>query len=441
MDEPLKTSFGFFDLVYCIVLLIFSPFILLRYLVNQSFRQNFNSRVFPSYKGTTATGPGNDRIWVHAASMGEVKIAVKLIQSWQSEEPDKTFVLTANRKIALEQVPEDSTITALVAPFDFSHLTTRFIRSTGVTHLVLVETEIWPNMIRLMSQRGKVVITNGRLSDRFFGNYLAVRYLVKKTLSKISFVLARDEVSRERFEQLGIDSKNISCPGNLKYELPELPDLYQLSDLKNNFLIQNDQFLFIAGSIQPEEVEQLVTAWQGLQNRIPKLRLVMIPRHPDKRDQFVKILKNLNIPHLLATRDTPDNKTLSKNPVCIIDQMGTLKNWYAIGDAIFVGGSLGKKTGGQNMVEPIAYKKPVCVGPYTPNFVEEVTLLKGVNGLQIVNDVVELTNFVHWCYDQPSEAAEQGENGYLAVLNQTSALEKNISRLRQLFDQANQDSA
>ena len=434
MGKELKTNLSLFDLVYSVLLLILSPAILLRFFTQSQFRLNFLKRLIPVFRDTPAIeSPEGKRIWIHAASVGEVKIAQKLIQLWKTQDPLLEFVVTVNTLSAFDITFEENGPSTYVAPLDFTILVKRFIKHTAVNHLLLIETEIWPNMIRLMSQRGKVVIVNGRLSDRFFSRYLKSRFLLKRTLSKISFVLTRDDIASSRFKQLGVEDHKISCAGNLKYELPDEPSLEQQGALKKSYLINQAHFLFIAGSVQPEEVSSLIEVWRQLKDDIPQFRMIVVPRHPDKRQKFERELNSHEVPYLLATRDQLRIEDLKKNPINVIDEIGILRAWYELSNVVFVGGSLCKRTGGQNMVEAVGLKKPVCIGPHTPNFKEEVCLLQRVDGIRLVKDSVELVNFIKWCYSNPDKAMEYGERGYQAIRNQTNALPKIVAKLTELF--------
>ena len=428
-----------FDLIYTILSIIISPFILLRILINPTFRRDLKVRLFGDYSqaGFSKTQSGK-KIWVHAASSGEVSLALKLITELNNGTTGYEFFLTTNRLPGLEVAQKADGIAAFMAPLDFSFLVNKFIRATGVEDLIVIETEIWPNMIRLMSRRGKVVIANGRISDHTIKRYKLGSLLLENVFRRVSWVLAKEPESASRFVQLGVPPQKVVYLGNLKFELPVSPSQNELDRLATRFKLDGSQFLFIAGSIQPEETKILVMAWQSLKAEIPGIKLFLVPRHPDKREEFENILNQLSVPYLLSSKDLTDSKRTRENQVFIVDEFGALLCLYALGNSIFVGGSLcdfGMR-GGQNMLEPVGLKKPVCVGPYTANFKQEVDILLQVESIRIVKNEAELSDFILECYQKPERISLMGERGHREIIEQAGGLEKNVQKLREIFDPA-----
>lgn len=422
-----------FDLFYISVFIVLSPLILLKSLLSSEFRKNFLARLTPLAAPTVNSNQSDSgRIWIHAASVGEVNLALTLIQAFNKFDTSSQFVLTTNTLSGFQIARENSSIPVYIAPLDFSFLLKKFIKVTQVTDLLLIETEIWPNMISLISKTGKIAIANGRLSDRHFNRYLKGRYFLKKTMSRISLVLVGDQTSAKRFIKLGISSRNVSSLGNLKFEVPSYPPADQIAALKQQFFIEDQQFIFVAGSIQPEEMIPLLKAWKILKNKIGSLRFFLIPRHPEKREEFIKSLQDFSVSAFFSSQESYRAEYLLENRIHIIDQIGVLKAWYALSKAVFVGGSLCSR-GGQNMLEAIGMKKPVCIGPYATNFKQEVDMLQAVEGIRIVEDENELTQFILECYENNKKGKLMGERGYQVLKRQATVLEKNVERLYSFF--------
>ncbi len=422
-----------FDLIYATAIFLLSPFLLLKLFFNRDFRHNFSARLFPNVSDCQkASAAQPNAIWVHAASIGEIRLAIKLIHAWQQTDDKKTFFITTNTIQSKTLGEKETNIPVLIAPLDFSYLVRKFKQLTSPQHLILIETEIWPNMIRLMAETGQITVVNGRLSDRYFNGYLKRKFLLARTFGQLDWILARDQISAERFQLMGASKNQILETGSLKYEVPESPETSSLASIKSTFLSQNSSFLFVAGSLQPDELEHILPAWHTLQTDSPGFQLVLIPRHPNKRDEFAKILSHNNISYTFSSDLNASHKNMSSPHVYIIDQMGILKSWYFLADAIFVGGSLCNK-GGQNMVEAVGYKKPVCIGPYAVNFKDEVDLLLGVDGLRIVHNADDLCTFLRMCQTSPAEAAKMGENGYEAIAEQAHSLDVNIRHLTKIY--------
>jgi len=420
-----------FDLLYIMLLVVFSPLLAIKALIDPRFRQNFRARLFPT-PFPAEEGSSSKRIWVHAASIGEIRIAIKLINAWKDKDPYLSFFITTNTVQSRELGCRETKVPVGVAPFDLSWTLNQFIKHSCPGHLILIETEIWPNMIRLMSKIGQTTIVNGRLSDRHFKQYISFKRLLLKTISRIDWVLARDDVSAERFGKLGVSANRIFTQGNLKYEIPALPVEESLAAIRSSYLTADTRFLFVAGSIQPEELKPIISAWRYLHKELTGFQMVLIPRHPDKHDEFTRLLKQENINFSFASKIQNKSSLQGLDHILVIDLMGVLKSWYILADAIFVGGSLCDR-GGQNMVEAVGYKKPVCIGPYATNFKDEVDLLTSVKGLQIVQDSNELGAFLRLCHDHPKTASEMGDAGYRAIEMQAHSLDANVRKLSDIY--------
>ncbi|MFH2128780.1 MAG: glycosyltransferase N-terminal domain-containing protein [bacterium] len=416
-------------------LVLFSPLLAFKFLFDRQFRKNFSGRLGPFVpEPVTTSDTQSPTIWVHAASIGEIRLAIKLIHTWLQTDKEKRFFITTNTIQSKILGERETGIPVLLAPFDFSFSLKKFIRLAKPQHLILIETEIWPNMVRLMAETGQVTIVNARLSDRYFNRYLRAKFLFKKTIAHIDWILARDQISTERFLSLGVPSHRVFNVGNLKYEVPQPPAENVLASIRAACLSSGTRFLFVVGSLQPEELTIILPGWKILQQEVSGFQMVLIPRHPDKRDEFARILTQNRVPHAFSsTKSKPENG--DEPHVCVIDQMGILKSWYFLADAVFVGGSLCDR-GGQNMVEAVGFKKPVCIGPYATNFKDEVDLLLSVDGLQIVHNTEELVTFIRSCHQNQAAAVAMGERGYQKIAEQAHALDANVRKLSEIYSQS-----
>jgi 3-deoxy-D-manno-octulosonic-acid transferase len=436
---PTSRVLSGFDIFYGALLLFLSPLLVPLLLFRRSMRQDFLARIAPSAQRRSRQRPvPTADLWIHAASIGETRIAVRLIEAWSHEQPDTRFVLTTNTLRSLRQVPHLPSLEIALAPFDFSPVVDRFVAIFQPRHLILVETEIWPNTIRIMSQRGRVTIINGRLSERYFGFYCRFRFLLHHTLPQITRVLARDTESARRFETLGMDVDRIELPGNLKFEQPVPPPAVSVQDFRQAYGITSSQYCFVAGSIQPEETAVIVEAWQAARQQIADLRLFIIPRHPDKRTRFEIVLTRLDVGYHLATATSDRIRQSENDRVQVIDQIGVLKSWYAIADVVFVGGSLCRR-GGQNMLEAVGLGKPVCIGPWATNFKEEVALLQSAKAIRIIENATTLTDFILDCRQNPAAAAAMGVRGQAAICRQVDNLQRTLHRLIDIYGTADQE--
>lgn len=413
----------FFDIFYLLLLILLSPLWITLAAFNPKIRFIFSKKFFPRYKAESSSFKTRS-IWVHGASVGEVDIAIRIINRLK-DELDVQFVLTTNTPAGLEIARKNHSGPSMIAPFDFSFLIRKFVRHFGVHGLILVETEIWSNMISYIGKHHPVVVVNGRLSDRHFHRYQKYRLLFRKALSRVRLILAGEKISADRFEKLGIPRDLIQQPGNIKFTLPKAFNDNLMQEIQQVYEIQDGDFIWVNGSIQPEEMGYLTEAWFQLEKKIPGLRMILIPRHPDKLERFEEALKAEFVDYELTTETSHPAR---KARVHLIARMGVLKTWYRLADSIFVGGSFSQR-GGQNMMEAVALKKAVCVGPYAVNFKQEVDLLQAGGGLEVVQNTDELIHFVDSCYSKPEMAIQMGLKGQRVIEENSQAMEKTIREL------------
>lgn len=422
-----------FDLIYVLILACLSPFILAKALLDSRFRQNFFARFKPvmdtSLQNFSHDSPQKN-IWIHAASIGEAGLAVKLIQSWRLKQPDLSFLLSIGTLSGLKSVPQKLNIPVILAPLDFSFMVKRVQKQFNLTHLVLIETEIWPNMIQTMSKAGTITIINGRLSNKHYHRYLRFKGLLKQTMQSINHVLAGDDTSGQRFIDLGVPHDRVYKFGNMKFELPTIATKTELDQFQIKYQLNPQLPVFVAGSIQPEELETIISAVQQIEKF--DLKLVIVPRHPEKREEFRRILERLKTDAIFTSEDNLKSIENSSHQILIVDEIGVLRIFYQIASVIFVGGSLCNR-GGQNMMEAIAYQKPVCVGPFATNFKQEMRLLLQAEGVKIIENRDTLTQFIVYALSQKTAAGEMAKNGYHLIKENSGALKKSIEFLNNVI--------
>jgi 3-deoxy-D-manno-octulosonic-acid transferase len=417
-----------FDLVY----LLLSPLVLIVTIFNPKKWNLLYKKFSRDYLKTQFEQNGDNRcFWVHAASVGEIKLALRLIKEWSKNQAELRFILTTNTATGLETARKTAIVPSYIAPFDFSWSIKAFLKHTGITDLILIETEIWPNLISVLSERGEVIIVNGRLSDRRMWLYRVFKKPLRSALSKVGLVLAGDQKSAERFRSFGVEAGKIKFYGNSKFELPAKIVSEKQKGLQKEYNLSDKQFIVVAGSIQPEELTEILKGWETVTQKTPQARLILIPRHPEKEGEFQRILNANNFPdYYTASPDNTPSKEQTK--IYLIAQMGVLKSWYSLADVIFVGGSLCDR-GGQNMLEAVALNKPVCIGPETPNFQQEVDILLKAKGLKIIKNGDELSSFVEWVITDSPEVRKMAENGFLTIKKHSGALAKNIEHLNRFY--------
>jgi 3-deoxy-D-manno-octulosonic-acid transferase len=307
--------------------------------------------------------------------VGEIYVALRLMREWREREPDVAFALTTTTSTAyaITQREVAAPDVALYFPVDFPPVMRRVFRAICPRAIILVEVELWPNLIRMARQRAlPVMIVNGRMSNRSFKGYQRLKMLTRPLLREFFVIAVQSEEDRRRFVALGADPNRTAALGNAKYDVALATPVGEgekaLAVLRAAGIAEGQRIL-LGGSTWEGEEDAMVDLYRGLKTRYRNLVLLLAPRHVER---IPKILEGLK-PRVGKLVLRSSLKDLSAPPptlppdVLLIDTTGELKHFYAHADVIFVGKSL-TQHGGQNIIEPALYGKPVVVGPHMENF-------------------------------------------------------------------------
>jgi 3-deoxy-D-manno-octulosonic-acid transferase len=300
--------------------------------------------------------------------------------------------------------------------------------------LVLAELELWPNLIAEAKRRGiQVAVVNGRLGDKSRRGYGRIRPLVSRLLQKIDLVIAQNEPYAAGFIELGARPESVVSVGSLKFDGVETnrdnPKTRRLEELAG---IGPRDVVFLAGSTQSPEEELAIAAYKQLVAEHPNLRLIVVPRHPERFEEVARLLNASGVAWQRRTRleeDGPDEKVR----VLLVDVIGELGAWWGTAHMAYVGGSMGAR-GGQNMIEPAAYGAAVSFGPRTHNFREIVQAMLAAAAAVVVQDGNELTTFVRRCLEDPGYAAHLGQHARALVQSQQGAADRTVNLLALLME-------
>ena len=267
---------------------------------------------------------------------------------------------------------------------------------------------------------------NARLSQRSFEKYSRFAFFFQKVFRSFAAVCCQNEEGADRFKQLGVDVNRITVTGNLKYD-DLLADRDNIVSQEFRQLIQlgQDQSVFLAGSTQAPEEEIAINAYLELCDASPDLRLLICPRHPERFSEVAHILETRDIPYsrrsqLGEIQSSQRQDQIPCERVVLLDCVGELKYWWAIADMAFVGGSFGDR-GGQNMMEPVALGLPVCFGPYTRNFAQEVRQLLNAEAAIQLEEPAELADFLNRCLREIGFAQRLTENARKLMNSQSNS--------------------
>lgn len=301
-------------------------------------------------------------VWLHAASLGEVKAVAKLAPELAALL--KAPLLMTSSTAAGRAEAAHLGAEARLAPLDFYPLAAAFIGAARPLILVLVETEIWPATLYAAANAGvPVFIVNARISGRTAALYRALAPLSRLAFSGVKQVLAQTEQDAARFSALpGLEGK-VSVTGNLKHDMLGISAAGQ--DKVREFLEASDwgnSPIFTAGSTHPAEEPVVISAWLEAKKKVPALKLVLVPRHPERLSESEAVLKSQGAPYMRWA----DTVVPEQTDCLLVDAMGLLQGFYAVSTVCFVGGTL-DGTGGHNLLEPALFAKPVLFGPNYKN--------------------------------------------------------------------------
>jgi 3-deoxy-D-manno-octulosonic-acid transferase len=419
------------NIVYLALLALAGPWLLVQAIRKGKYRQGWLAKLGGFVPRRAGHKPC---LWLHAVSVGEVNLLAPLLRRLQSELPDWECVVSSTTltgySLAKTRYPE---ITVFYCPLDFSWAVSNALRRIRPDLLVLAELELWPNLIAACRGAGaQVAVVNGRLSDRSFRGYRLLRPVVRSLLGKIPLVAAQNEQYAERFRSLGAAEESVCVTGSLKYDGAQTdrsnPRTERLARLAG---FRSDDVVFLAGSTGEPEEALALAAFEALAPLAPRLRLLLVPRHPDRFDAVAALLdaSGQAWQRRSALDIGPANPAAR---ILLVDQVGELGAWWGTATIGFVGGSLCGR-GGQNMIEPAAYGVAVSFGPNTRNFRDIVAGLLAAEGAVVVEDGAALVPFVRRCLDDPAYAEQLGRRAAAHVSSQLGATERTCQKLLALI--------
>lgn len=368
-------------------------------------------------------------IVVHAASVGEVIAATPLVKMIQTHYPDVPITMTTVTPTGSARVKAafGETVSHFYLPYDLPDGIKRFLRFVEPKLFIVIETELWPNLIHQMnSHHIPFVIANARLSPRSARRYGWIRPTIKTMLNHISLILAQDKVSADRYIELGFPSERLINTGNLKFDLEISESLRQNVRETAEQLGLKERLVWIAGSTHEGEEKMILEAHQRLVKKHPDLVLILVPRHPERFEQVETLLKKMAICYVKRSTHQP---LKADTQVLLGNTMGEMMLLYGLAQIAFVGGSL-VKHGGHNPLEPIAFELPVISGVHTFNFPEVFTKLRDMNGfIEIDSQIDALVQAVSGLLDYPQKGKAISQAGFEVLKENQGSLKRHLALL------------
>ena len=419
--------------LYSAVLYLITPLVLLR-LAWRSLRAPDYRRRWGERFARRTVPVAESPLWLHAVSVGEFQAALPLIRLLQSHYPEMPLLITTTTPTGADRVRATlgDTVAHVYLPYDLPTAVIRFLRHYRPRLLIVMETEIWPNLYAYCHRHAiPIVLANARLSARSANGYRYLGGLARATLRTVTAFAARSQADADRLQQLGALPQAITVTGDIKFDQPLPAGIHaQAKQLRASWRTRGP--VWIAASTHTGEDEQILDAFDQVRQHHSDCLLILAPRHPERCDAVATLCAARGW-HVLrrSAAGSPDGVV----DVLLADTLGELLLLYASADVAFVGGSLVPAVGGHNLLEPAAVGLPVISGPHVGNFAEIAQLLGAANGLLTVSSATELAATVVELLADEQKRVKLGANARQVVETNQGGLARLFSIVtRQLGD-------
>jgi len=386
--------FFIYSLLFTLGIIVTAPYYLWRLRGSISSSADWKERLGilpPQFQQTEQSA-----IWVHAVSVGETLAIVGLVREIHRRYPGRkvflSHVTTAGREASAARLPDVAG--RFLLPLDWPLAVGGAMRRIRPAVLVITETELWPNLLRAARQEGaRVLIVNGRISDRSYRRYRWIRPFMRRVLEKVDGICAQSKTDAKRFCGLGMPPEKVVVSGNLKFEASP-PRLGEFTRLLGSALREGRRSpVVIAASTMAGEEELLLTAWAQVRSQYANALLILAPRHPARFEEVASLLTLRDLKTVRRTALGQDagqstNPTFSAD-VLLLDTIGELASVFELADLVFMGGSL-VPTGGHNVLEPAYWGKAILFGPHMHNFRDITQLLLERQAVVQISDKTQL---------------------------------------------------
>jgi 3-deoxy-D-manno-octulosonic-acid transferase len=438
------------NFVYILAALAYLPVLFYQMVAQRKNRHGWGERFFGPRIAAPRRGEGA-RIWVHAVSLGEINAARQLIAGLAQRFPGCEVVVSTTTDTGHAQaVKLFGADRVFRYPLDFSWTIARALRRVAPCAIVLVELEVWFNLVTMAGKRGiPVCVVNGRLTERSGRRLRRLGPLSRMMFHALRWVGAQDDAIAERFQSLGVPSERVEVTGSVKWDTAKVADAIEGADeLAACVGINRDRPLWVCGSTGVGEEALILDAYRALCECGEVITLAIIPRKPERFDQVADLIRRAGFAcvrrsehkgHSASVPEWPHDGE-GRPPVVLGDTMGELRAFYSLADVVFVGRSL-VPMGGSDPMEVAALAKPMVVGPHMDNFQMPAAALEASGGLRVVRTNEELADVVRRLAGDRATARRLGEAARAVVLQNQGATERTLDTLSRIIQESAARSA
>jgi 3-deoxy-D-manno-octulosonic-acid transferase len=409
---------GLYNLLLLVAAVFAVPFYGLKMLLTGKYRRSLGPKFGRLTPATVSRMQGTPRIWVHAVSVGEVTAAAPIVTALRSRFPGACIVLSTSTETGREmagKLATDATV-HIYYPLDIPCIVRKVIDLVRPDVFVPVETELWPNFIRICRERGvRIAMANGRISPRSFGRYHATRFFWKDILAALDEAGVISEIDAERLADIGMPSSRIHVLGNAKYDgLAARVSTGLEREIAGRLGIEPGEGVLVAGSTHEGEESVILEVYRRLLELLPDFKLILIPRHIERGDAVYEIIRRAGFSDCIRMSEIRAGQSRRGERVVVVDVIGELFKVYSLATVVFCGGSLVPK-GGQNLLEAAAWGKVVFHGPFMDDFRDERAILEEAGAGITIRNGEDLYAGIRGLLDDPDLLRRKGEAGRRAV--------------------------
>lgn len=413
------------------VLVLGAPWWLARMATSGRYRAGLAGRLGAIPAGLSEAVEGRRVVWLHAVSVGEVMAASELVRELERALPEWVIAISTTTETGQRLARERFRgAPVFYLPLDFAFVVRRYVRALHPNLLILMESELWPNLMDVCAERGvRVAVVNGRVSDRSLPRYLRLRRLWRPLLERVSLFLAQSEENARRLVRIGAAAERVRVTGNLKYDVKAAGESAMTKLLGER--LPSGAKVVVAGSTLEGEEGMLLEAWPRVLEAAPRAVMVLAPRRPERFAAVAALAGERGIPLVRASTLRDGAAAIAPGGVVLLDTIGDLASVYSLGTVAFVGGSL-VATGGHNPLEPSRFGVPVVMGESSENFREIVEAMRAADGIRVVKPSQLAETMVNLLADE-GEGRSVGERGRRVFDAQAGATAKTVEALLEVL--------
>lgn len=425
-------SYFLYSLVLALGMLVSLPYWLYQILRHGKYRTGFVERmggVPAQLMSGGSESPAGRVIWVHAVSVGEVAAVGGLVEQMRHSFPHHRVLVSTTtdtgQELARKRFGKEN---VFYFPMDLGFAIRPYLQQLQPELVVLVETEFWPNFLRLAHASGaRIAVVNARISDRSWPRYRRFRWALRRMLVHVDLFLAQTAEDSARLQSIGADPRRVQVTGNLKFDvsLPAPPPIVE--NLRQSLAADHAGPVLVCGSTVEDEEPPLLKAFENLRVGHPRAVMILAPRHPERFDDVAILLQQLGIPSFRRSQWQAESLA---GGVLLVDTIGELAALYALADIAFVGGSLVPR-GGHNIIEPAQHGVAIVTGNHTENFRDIVALFQSHDAVRIVG-LSELPLTLMHLLANDAERRDLGRRALETMRSQMGATQRTMEALRSL---------